>query len=98
MVLQTLPDCVLLHFAHADMEEQRGETAAALDVYERLALRMLPDPPLPEAAPADQVQTAMYHVSCCKRCLSFSYVNEKSVHCHGGHCTCCQTCLSLRKH
>lgn len=40
--VQILPDCVLLHFACADLEEQRGEVQAASEVYERLALRMLP--------------------------------------------------------
>ena len=55
--LQTLPDCVLLHFAYADMEEARGDAAAASAVYERLALRMLPpDQPAQPAKDATEAE------------------------------------------
>ena len=40
--MQALPDSSLLHFAYADMEEQRGDAKAAAAIYEKLAGRMLP--------------------------------------------------------
>ena len=40
--MQALPDSSLLHFAYADMEEQRGDSKAAAAIYEKLAARMLP--------------------------------------------------------
>eukprot|EP00879_Flechtneria_rotunda_P025212 GHRR01026781.1.p1 GENE.GHRR01026781.1~~GHRR01026781.1.p1 ORF type:complete len:542 (+),score=148.52 GHRR01026781.1:427-2052(+) len=39
-----LPDCLLLHFALADLEEAQGNTAAAKEVYEALVKQLEPPP------------------------------------------------------